>query len=81
MDNTTHSVYLASPQSDRYWGAYSDKSKDGGECQGEYLGRLNGECQNLDTAMGLRLDDAMPQRIKCVRCAAACHNAKEKCQG
>ena len=53
MDDTTHSVYLATPNSGATgymeWQAFSGKSSDGGLCTGTRLGALGGECQDLDT--------------------------------
>ena len=74
MDDTTHSVYLAGaddPWSDKdnplIWFAYSDKSENGGFCQGNPLSPLNLECQNLDTAMYQRIVQlCLPSMGDCV---------------
>jgi hypothetical protein len=58
MDDATHSVYLAGSTS-HPWQAWSEKTKDGGNCQGKYLGELGWECQNLDRAFS--------ERVRCVK--------------
>ena len=61
MDDSSHSVYLATCC--KVWHAWSSKSEDGGECRGELLGELPGECVNLDTWAH--------KRIKCVSFSAS----------
>jgi len=56
MDDSSHSVYLASPYHE--WVGYEGKSRNGGHCIGQSLGRLPDRCVNLDTAMG--------KRVRCV---------------
>ncbi|KAK4182564.1 small secreted protein, partial [Podospora australis] len=60
MDDSTHSVYLATQEGDDTWEGWSGKTKNGGGCTGEKLGLVpHLECLNLDTTT--------TQRIQCVR--------------
>jgi hypothetical protein len=45
MDATTNSVYTSS---DAEFYAFTEKSKDGGYCKGNYLGPLRQGCTNLN---------------------------------
>ncbi|KAF0324786.1 hypothetical protein K4K61_005540 [Colletotrichum sp. SAR11_59] len=59
MDDSSHSVYLATGATYGPWLAYEGKTSNGGSCTGAYLGDLPGECVNLDNHFSGR-------RIRCV---------------
>lgn len=65
MDDTTNSVYLANgygvDSKARGWYGYSEKSKDGGVCQGVNLGRMPEGCVNINEVAKL------VGRVKCVQ--------------
>nr|CAC28780.2 hypothetical protein [Neurospora crassa] len=65
MDDTTNSVYLADgyglDSKTRGWCGYSEKSKDGGVCQGVNLGRMPEGCVNINEVAKL------VGRVKCVQ--------------
>lgn len=55
MDDTSNSVYLASPNF--AWYAYSEKTKDGGKCTGMLLTMLPDGCNDLnEAASGIRIE-------------------------
>ena len=59
MNPTSHSVYLAGAT----WTGWSENSghgNGGNTCGGDQLGTLGGACQNLDYALGDRINCVLP---------------------
>ncbi|KAI0008736.1 hypothetical protein F4779DRAFT_641346 [Xylariaceae sp. FL0662B] len=71
MDDKTHSVYLGTPDDDMYkWQGYSGKTKNGGDCSGDFLGDMPHHGCNL-------LNFSFKKRVKCVRLCMMSASAKK----